>query len=852
MKRFRHVGFFCFVVLSFTLLAWSPPLTGGIEKQAPVVEDNARYFRVYFDSMDMAHDIVMSMTAVESRYEKGYVVVETTGIQDLARLKKLEKQGVKLEEIPGYMQEHWRRVEEAGLSQVSAIPGYSCYRTVEETFATAAGIVSTYPTLATWSDVGDSWEKTNGLGGYDMMVLKLTNSAVSGDKPKLLLTGAIHAREYATAELVTRFAEYMVDNYGSDPDCTWMLDHHELHVFLQTNPDGRKKAETGLSWRKNTNQDYCSPTSNYRGADLNRNFEFKWNCCGGSSGFECDTTYRGAAPASEPETQAVQAYMRTLFPDQRGPLDTDAAPLDATGFYLDIHASGRLVIWPWGWTPDPAPNDAGLATLGRKMAYFNGHTPKQAYGLYPTDGTTKLFGYGELGIPSYTIELGTQFFESCTYFENTLLPDNMPMLFYSLKVCRTPYMTPSGPDGLSLGLSAGSDPSGVPAGTVVTLTATIDDTRYNNSNGTEPSQNITAAEYYIDTPPWVTSPVPVAFAMSAVDGAFDSTSEAVDAGIDTTGLSEGRHIVFVRGQDAAGNWGAFSAVFLYINNTVDTDPPTPDPMTWAVVPYSTGPDSVSMTATTASDSSGVEYYFECLTVGGHSSGWQDSTTYTDTGLTTGTPYTYRVKARDKSVNQNETGWSTSESATPVCDIPAAPTVLAAAAPACDQIDLTWVDNASNEESFEIQRSDDGVIFAPLTSVPANSTSYSDTTVAESTAYYYRVRASVFCGDSAWSNIANATTPACPVIPPNAPSNLKAKALKYTVDLTWNDNSGDEDGFRIYRGDSPSTLVEIATVGANQTFFQDSGLTRKTYYYYKVCAYNANGEGCTAELQVRTK
>ena len=70
-----------------------------------------------------------------------------------------------------------------------------------------------------------------------------------------------------------------------------------------------------------------------------------------------------------------------------------------------------------------------------------------------------------------------------------------------------------------------------------------------------------------------------------------------------------------------------------------------------------------MMATTATDTSGVEYYFECTAGGGNDSGWQDSTTYIDTGLTPETSYTYRVKARDKSANQNETGWSSEASAT---------------------------------------------------------------------------------------------------------------------------------------------------------------------------------------------
>jgi len=432
--------------------------------------------------------------------------------------------------------------------------------------------------------------------------------------------------------------------------------------MLHTNPDGRKKAETGILWRKNTNQNYCGATSNNRGADLNRNFQFKWDCCGGSSSNQCSSTYHGAYAASEPETQAVQNYIFAQFTDQRGPNDNDPAPLDATGIYLDIHSSGRLVLWPWGWTSNPAPNATQLQTLGRKFAYFNGHSPEQSIGLYPTDGTTTSFAYGEMGLAAYTFELGTQFFESCTYFENTLIPDNMPALLYATKVPRTPYMTPAGPDAVNPALTFGSELPGIPSGTIVTLSATVNDTRYNNSNGTESTQNIAAAEYYMDVPPWGTTPI--AIAMSASDGSFNSTVEDVDATIDTTGWSEGQHIIFVRGQDANSNWGAISAIFLYINDTPDTESPTPDPMTWATVPYATGPSSISMTATTASDTSGVEYSFECTTVGNcNDSGWQDSSTYEDTGLTPETTYTYKVQARDKSPNQNETAWSDPESAT---------------------------------------------------------------------------------------------------------------------------------------------------------------------------------------------
>jgi hypothetical protein len=89
----------------------------------------------------------------------------------------------------------------------------------------------------------------------------------------------------------------------------------------------------------------------------------------------------------------------------------------------------------------------------------------------------------------------------------------------------------------------------------------------------------------------------------------------------------------------------------------DTTPPSPDPMTFGTPPAALGQTSITMTATTANDPSGVEYFFECTAGGGHSSAWQDSPTYIDTGLTAATQYSYRVRARDKSAAQTATAWS---------------------------------------------------------------------------------------------------------------------------------------------------------------------------------------------------
>lgn len=497
----------------------------------------------------------------EVHHEQGYLVVGVTPDQ----IGLLQAAGFRLE----LDQKLTRQVNipaQALPGQLSGIPGYPCYRTVEETFAAAQALAAAYPELVTLTDIGDSWEKVNsgGASGYDIQVLRITNSAVPGPKPKLFVMASIHAREYAPAELVTRFGEYLLANYNLDPDVTWLVDHHEIHLLLQSNPDGRKFAETGSPWRKNTNQNYCSPTSSYRGADLNRNFSFQWGCCGGSSTTQCADTYRGPIPASEPETQAVQGYVRAQFPDQRDDALTSPAPDNTTGVFLDIHSYGRLVLWPWGFTSTISPNGNSLQTLGRKFAYFNGYNPSQSIDLYATDGTTDDFAYGELGLAAFTFEVGDSFFESCTKFQNHVLPANLPALLYAAKIARAPYMTPLGPDALSVT----AVPSTNSAPGMVKLNASIDDTHYSQLNGNEPVQSIAAAEYYIDVPPWSSSATPIPFAMTTVDGSFNQPVESVSAMLDTFALASGWHIIFVRGLDSDTNWGAVSAVFIDVPDKI--------------------------------------------------------------------------------------------------------------------------------------------------------------------------------------------------------------------------------------------------------------------------------------------
>jgi len=454
----------------------------------------------------------------------------------------LQAAGYKLETLPD---------PRGGLE---TIPGYPCYRTVAELYADLSQVAADHPGLTGLVDVGDSWDQATpgGPAGYDLYVLVVTNEAIPGPKPRFFLMANIHGRELITPEAAMVFIDYLTDNYGQNPDVTWVLDHREVHVMVSANPDGHARNEPGepwAYWRKNTNSNECAYGS--YGVDLNRNASFKWGCCGGSSGDPCGETYRGTMPASEPEEQVVEAYVRSIFPDQRGPNDDDPAPPDTTGLLITLHSYSNLVLWPWGHTYGSAPNNAGLGAIGAKLATYNGYTPQQSSDLYITDGTTDDWCYGELGVPSFTFEMGggsDGFYPSCSRYDALIQP-NIPAFLYAAKIADTPYRTVHGPDARSLG----TIPGAVSPGDDITLTATIDDSQ----NG---GQTIAAAEYFVGAP----GAEGTGQAMTAADGAFDGVSEAVTAVMDPISLSAGRHLLLVRGRDSAGHWGPFTATFLYV------------------------------------------------------------------------------------------------------------------------------------------------------------------------------------------------------------------------------------------------------------------------------------------------
>jgi len=461
----------------------------------------------------------------------------------------------------------------------SGIPGFACYRTVEETYTAMAQLAADYPNLVQLVTIGESWlhRQSAGAAGYSIDGVVLTNQKVMGPKPIFFLMAAIHAREYTTAESAMRFAEQLVHGYGRDPDATWLLDYTEIHVVPQANPDGRKRAETGLSWRKNVNNDFCAFDPSRYGVDLNRNSSFKWAQCTGfycSSANACDITYRGEAPASEPEVQALEDYMRAIFPDARGVLDTDAAPADTPGLMISLHSYSPQILFPWGWTQTPAPNRQALQTLARKFGFYTGYPACQSGAdgcIYMTDGTTDDFAYGELGIAAYTFELGTSFFQACSTFETEIVTPTLASLTYAAKAAVQPYTLPAGPEVVTVTHSAAG---AVQVGAVVTLTATADDSRFfSGGYGDESVQAIQALRFAVNEPVWALCAAQQP--MTPVDGAFDGAIESAAARIDTSGWLPGRYLLLVEAQDTTGIWGAPTGIFLDVTNAMGNLPENP-------------------------------------------------------------------------------------------------------------------------------------------------------------------------------------------------------------------------------------------------------------------------------------
>ncbi len=145
-----------------------------------------------------------------------------------------------------------------------------------------------------------------------------------GPKKQILYTALHHAREPMSVSNVIFFMYYLLENYESDPSVQYLVDNNEIHFIPIINPDGYLYNESLYTyndvldihqfgfWRKNKrDNDGEEPFSNnFDGVDLNRNYSMLWALNDvGSSFAPTSNNYRGPAPFSEAETQAIKFYV---------------------------------------------------------------------------------------------------------------------------------------------------------------------------------------------------------------------------------------------------------------------------------------------------------------------------------------------------------------------------------------------------------------------------------------------------------------------------------------------------------------------------------------------------------------
>ncbi len=274
--------------------------------------------------------------------------------------------------------------------------GFTGYHTYAEMVADVAATVAAHPTIIQRRAIGTSYQ------GRTIWAVKISdNVAVDENEPEVLFDGLTHADEHMGLEMTLKIMHWLVDGYGTDARITNLVNTREVWIILAVNPDGAEYDISGgrfHGWRKNRQP---TPGTTAIGTDLNRNFNYHWGGGGRTSANPFDITYRGPFAFSAPETRNVRDFLASRVVNGRQ--QVRAA--------ITFHESGRLVMWPYGYTMLDVPADmtvddhAALATIGNHMAATNGYHPEQASDLYVSSGTTRDFEYGMYRIFAFTVEM---------------------------------------------------------------------------------------------------------------------------------------------------------------------------------------------------------------------------------------------------------------------------------------------------------------------------------------------------------------------------------------------------------------------------------------------------------------
>jgi hypothetical protein len=242
-------------------------------------------------------------------------------------------------------------------------------------------------TLIHLDSVGASYE------GRPILAVKIGPPDDSPSRPNVLFLGTHHAREWISTAVVLKLIRWLADSGGA------LVTAHDVWVIPVENPDGYQYSfTTERYWRKNRR-----PNANGSyGVDPNRNYPAFWGVDEvGSSGVPNTETYRGTAPASEPETQAVMAFHAAHPPVVS----------------VSYHSYSGLVLYPWGFragelAPD-LPRFQALAGTDLVPAVTDSvpesslehYHPGPGWNLYTTNGEYTDWAYRTYGTIAFTTEL---------------------------------------------------------------------------------------------------------------------------------------------------------------------------------------------------------------------------------------------------------------------------------------------------------------------------------------------------------------------------------------------------------------------------------------------------------------
>ena len=272
------------------------------------------------------------------------------------------------------------------------------FYTLAEVEAKLDEMAADYPELITPKvSIGQTHE------GRDVWQVWISDHpALDEGEPEVLYTALHHAREPNAMAAVVYYMFYLLENYGTDPEVTYLVDNRRLAFVPVLNPDGYAYNEAtnpngGGFWRKNRRVNGGGTF----GVDLNRNYGYEWGYDNsGSSPSPSSDTYRGPAPFSEPETQAVRDFVNG----------------QTFGLAFNYHTYSDLLIYPWGFeasffTPDSARFVDYAADMTRYNGYLAG-TGDQTVG-YLVNGDSDDWMYGDTAerpkILSMTPEVGYAF-----------------------------------------------------------------------------------------------------------------------------------------------------------------------------------------------------------------------------------------------------------------------------------------------------------------------------------------------------------------------------------------------------------------------------------------------------------